>query len=352
MIARRYSNYGQVVAVRCDSIRNLLMLQYKQESVTKLESDQLKAYADALAPAADDVYGQEYAAFVRALQAFRAADPRAAADSGSFLNLPETMSDTVLDVVKNTNEYQRVYAYLAADRGLMQKYGENEWSYRFWTWTPQQLEVWVGAYNQLREAYHRLGMWNEVGGEALDADYEKVSDILTLYGDAPYFDAENPSFFRDYNGPVAFGNHVFRFGTREDYQAIYEAWDENRGWKTCLEGIAFDRRGCYILSIPHRTDICLTATAIDIVDTEGGTLGNGQQQTVMTGHATLVATGVECSDGTVHQAPGGHDSHLRLVIASEKTAYLIFGTGRIGEIGIDVHLLEAFRGQQLTSFTS
>jgi len=235
MIARRYSNYGQVVAVRCDSIRNLLMLQYKQESVTKLESDQLKAYADALAPAADDVYGQEYAAFVRALQAFRASDPRAAADSGSFLNLPETMSDTVLDVVKNTNEYQRVYAYLAADRGLMQKYGENEWSYRFWTWTPQQLEVWVGAYNQLREEYHRLGMWNEVGGEALDADYEKVSDILTLYGDAPYFDAENPSFFRDYDGPVAFRNHVFRYGTREDYQTIYEAWDESRGWKTCLE---------------------------------------------------------------------------------------------------------------------
>ena len=130
------------------------------------------------------------------------------------------------------------------------------------------------------------------------------------------------------------------------------AKDSDMGWKTCLEGIAFDRRGCYILSIPHRTDISLTATAIDIVDTEGGTLGNGQQQTVMTGHATLVATGVERSDGTVHQAPGGHDGHLRLVIATKETAYLIFGTGGIGEIGIDVHLLEAFRGQQLTSFTS
>jgi len=238
LIWQQYDKYGRIVAVRCDPSKELLMYEHKFDAVAAASPEELLALIESNRTAEGDVYGQEYARLLSALRAYRLTDPRRMEDGGNWFNLPDAMSDLVLNIVRHTNDYQRVYAYLCADGTLMGKYGEGVWDYRYWTWTPQQLAKQKEWSDYLREYRERDPYtFEHVFSDSMkrnilsEEEERKIADILALYGAAPYFNAKDPTFFVEFAGtyPATFG-----WASRSSSE-LYWYWDPARGAQTCLE---------------------------------------------------------------------------------------------------------------------
>ena len=229
LIWQQYEKYGRLVTVRCDSVKNLLMYENKYDAALAASPEELLALIEN-AKAAGDVYGQEYCDMLTALRTFKATDPRRREDGGSWFGLPAAMSDAVLNIVKHTNDYQRVYAYLCADGTLMEKYDSGIWDYRYWTWMPQQLvkQKEMSDYLKGMPAF----LTENMGRSMLsDGEERMIADILALYGAAPYFNAKEPTFFSDFSGIYGV---TFSWGSRSSDE-LYGYWDLDKGADICLE---------------------------------------------------------------------------------------------------------------------
>ena len=101
-----------------------------------------------------------------------------------------------------------------------------------------------------------------------------------------------------------------------------------------LEGL----RRLSIDSIHLRTDIGHTAAAIEIVDDNPGVFLDIQEQTLRTGHLTLVTTAVEVTDDAVLQVPYRADGHFSLVVAAKDTGEVEGITGEVALEGRQFHL--------------
>ena len=96
-----------------------------------------------------------------------------------------------------------------------------------------------------------------------------------------------------------------------------------------------------INTILRRLHISHTATTIEVVDNQTGVIFDFKEQTLGTGHITLVTTTIQVTHLTRQQVPRRSDAHLRLVVTTKETTYLIGTTTRLREGGVDTHLLEA-----------
>ena len=109
---------------------------------------------------------------------------------------------------------------------------------------------------------------------------------------------------------------------------------------------------CRVVVVIQRLHICLTTTAIDIVNDHSFTF-NLHEQTFRTGHTSLITTAIEVTDSALLQIPSRTDSHICLIITAKQASYLVCVAAWIREGGIDAHLvLEALIGQQLTCIIS
>ena len=98
-----------------------------------------------------------------------------------------------------------------------------------------------------------------------------------------------------------------------------------------------------------RTHIRLATTAIDVINLHSLAF-DLQEQTLWSGHTSLIATTIEVADLTFLQIPSRTDGHISLVITAKQTSYLESITAGIRESGIDTHLvLKAIVSQQFTN---
>ena len=102
----------------------------------------------------------------------------------------------------------------------------------------------------------------------------------------------------------------------------------------------------------ERTHICLTTTTEDVINHHSLAF-NLHKKTFLTGHTPLITTTIEVTNRTSLQIPTRTDSHICLVVATEKTSNLEFITTGVGEGCVDTHLvLKAVIGQEFTGIIS
>ena len=89
-----------------------------------------------------------------------------------------------------------------------------------------------------------------------------------------------------------------------------------------------------------RYDIRHTASAIDIINDNTGSLRNLKQQSVGACHVTLVTAAVHISYFSTLQIPSRTNLHLCGIVSSKEAANLVGITARIGISRIEVHLID------------
>ena len=101
-------------------------------------------------------------------------------------------------------------------------------------------------------------------------------------------------------------------------------------------------------------DVCLTTTAIDIVDKQICTICriNLQQQTFLVSHRAFITTAIEVVYLTLLQMPSGTDGHLGLVVTTKDTRELESGSGSIVAKGCNTHTGKEFLVSQQVGCSS
>ena len=101
--------------------------------------------------------------------------------------------------------------------------------------------------------------------------------------------------------------------------------------------------GCssnWVTIFVFRYDICHTASAIDIINDNTGSLRNLKQQSVGACHVTLVTATVHISYFSTLQIPPRTYLHLCGIVSSKEATNLVGITARIGISRIEVHLID------------
>ena len=101
--------------------------------------------------------------------------------------------------------------------------------------------------------------------------------------------------------------------------------------------------GCssnWVTIFVFRCDISHTASAIDIINDNTGSLRNLKQQSVGACHVTLVTATVNVSYFSTLQIPSRTNLHLCGIVSSKEATNLVCVTARISISGIEVHLID------------
>ena len=138
-----------------------------------------------------------------------------------------------------------------------------------------------------------------------------------------------------------------------DVTALYKhTGGQTRGEKLIRILVQCDARQIRVWNI--RMHVGHTAAAKDVINFEHLVLirVDIEYQSILAGHGTLVAAGVDVSDESAPQIPPRADSHRGLVVAAEERAYLEVCTGGVSKAWIITHLLDAIIGEKLAIFAS
>ena len=102
-----------------------------------------------------------------------------------------------------------------------------------------------------------------------------------------------------------------------------------------------------VLAVHGRHHVGHTTASVEVLDFEGGIGGNFKEQALGTGHVAAVTAAIQVAHLAGQQVPRRPDGHLGLVVAAEEASHLVFATTGLGEGGVDAHLLETCRAEQV-----